>query len=410
MDFFVSGSGSMVQKIEYSPAFKMWFKTCQEHAKVKVNKAVANLRAAKHRFESMIKPLARIVLFVDAVIATALRIVAERRDAAAADAKTFLTTISNEKLLQAALMADAADEAGQLIRSCEAEEWDTAQSLEILANFKRKITFLFDEGGVFETSTFTVHMIDFLSTLHTWVVDNRPYTVGFAKGVPENLKQRCNRRTLAWRRLAFSILEAEFPSFSVMAAFPVLNLGNTVASKPATTGEDNDVSVRRLAGTFGLCVHSLKQQIADHVHLANRLKVNHKLTNGDAWQQAVIHTRRHPDTRRDHPSDALREVVKRYRAFAISTGGVERGFSKHMWLVKSNSEHQSDTSAFLQFKAINDFREGEAEDVIARAQVRVSSCKVETHLGIIYAGRGGVSFGRTAVELALKICSPFDSI
>jgi hypothetical protein len=47
---FIRGNDAIVMKIEYSPVFKRWFKTCQPHMETKIDATVKNLHAAKHRF------------------------------------------------------------------------------------------------------------------------------------------------------------------------------------------------------------------------------------------------------------------------------------------------------------------------------------------------------------------------
>jgi hypothetical protein len=56
---FVRDSSSIARQIENAPTLKRWFKASQCRAKVKIEASVCNLRAAKHRFESWIKPLGR---------------------------------------------------------------------------------------------------------------------------------------------------------------------------------------------------------------------------------------------------------------------------------------------------------------------------------------------------------------
>ena len=57
-------------------------------------------------------------------------------------------------------------------------------------------------------------------------------------------------------------------------------------------------------------------------------------------------------------------VLKRYRAYAISTGGVERTFGKSTFVW--NADHQD---MAIKMKLLWDFRESEKEDIIKRAQV-----------------------------------------
>jgi len=362
----VRDSSSMTQRIENSHLFKAWFKSSQPHAKVKIDATVHNLRAAKHRFESYIKPLARLVLFIEAVTATAIRIVAERgNEPAAQDAKTFLCQVTSERLLQAAMMADAADEAGHLIRSCESEDWDVARMSFIIDTFKTRISYLFNHNGARKGTTFTQFMLKFLSVQHSWIVGGAQFGVGFARGVPEAVIQRCVGRMRCWIPVAESILDAEFPNFDVFSAFVIFNLPDTVDPK-AVPGVSNDLNIyfRRLAQSFGAHENGLKAQHYDHVHLAVRLKVTQCLSNVDAWCKSVKHSQRRKEGKGAQPADAIIPVLKRYRAYAISTGGVERTFGKSTFVW--NADHQDMST---KMKLLWDFRENESEDIIKRAQV-----------------------------------------
>ena len=368
METFVRGNSAIVQRIEHSPIFKMWFKSCQPHAATRVNASVANLRAAKHRFESFIKPLARFVLYVEAITATALRIVAERgNEVAAQDAKSFLTFMNTERLLQAAMMADAADETAQLIRTCDAEDWDTAKMMGMLENYKSRVKFLFDDRGVLQSQSFTQHMLKYLRRVHTWVVDNRQCSIGSPLGVPHHVLERCIARMQHWRALALTILSVEFPEFEVYGAFSIFDLPDD-PSKVAPQIGGMDEYFRRLAQAFNVGLPDLKSQYEDHLHLALRIKMTQRMPNGEAWRMAIQHTQAKKAVRADHPAGALAAVVKRYRAFGISTSGVERAFSKQMWLFGTNGDHQADVNTYMKFKLVNDYNEQEADEVMSRAQ------------------------------------------
>ena len=173
---------------------------------MKIDSAVSNLRAAKHRFESYSKPLARFCLYVEAVIHVALRIVAERgSDSATQHAKAFLTYINNERLVQLAMMADAADEALKLIRECDKEEWDTARMADLVQNFMDRIEWLFEKNGVLDAQTFTAHMLNILKSVKSWTVNGTPKQIGNVLGVPAIEISRCLARMRAWRAVALSV-------------------------------------------------------------------------------------------------------------------------------------------------------------------------------------------------------------
>ena len=161
----VRDSSSIAQRLEHSHLFKRWFRDAQKKFKAGsvVDAEVANLHAAKHRFESYFRPLARFVLHVRSVLDVSLRIVAERQsDAAAVDVKSFLAWFDSEKYLQAAMCADAADETMRIIRTCDEEQWDTSTLTDMISAYKARIGFLFLDGGVLTTEGFTKYALTML--------------------------------------------------------------------------------------------------------------------------------------------------------------------------------------------------------------------------------------------------------
>ena len=339
---------------------------------MKIDSAVSNLRAAKHRFESYSKPLARFCLYVEAVIHVALRIVAERgSDSAAQHAKAFLTYINNERLVQLAMMADAADEALKLIRECDKEEWDTARMVDLVQNFMDRIEWLFEKNGVLDAQTFTAHMLNILKSVKSWTVNGTPKQIGNVLGVPAIEISRCLARMRAWRAVALSVLSAEFPDFELHASFAIFSLAPPdagPAGRVEATGA-RDVHFRRLAQVLDLDHEKLRAQYDDHVYLARRLKSTQELGNGEAWRMAMEKTQRDSSIRSAHPAQELKAALMRSRAFSISTGGVERGFSKQMWLFGTSGDHQCERTMFLKAKLTNDYNDKEEIDVIKHAQL-----------------------------------------
>ena len=80
---------------------------------------------SKARFDSSAKPLSRLILLYEAVIITAQHILHNRHGAEAKQAEWFLRLITEEHLLQMAMLSDAMDEALTHIRVCDSEEVDT---------------------------------------------------------------------------------------------------------------------------------------------------------------------------------------------------------------------------------------------------------------------------------------------
>ena len=146
---------SIVQTIDNSDVFRRYFEHAQSQARLCLDARVKNLRASKVRFASHSKPLSRLVLFIEPIITVALRILEERGrgDERAQRAVAFLNTVDSEKFLQLALMADAGVEAEHLLRIHDGGA-DTAEMIRQAADFHRRITFMFLDGGVWKIPGF----------------------------------------------------------------------------------------------------------------------------------------------------------------------------------------------------------------------------------------------------------------
>lgn len=149
MQTWILGKDSITQKIENSPMFASVFaKYCKEVQERQVDGArIRDLRAKKHRFASYTKPLGRSVLFMDAVISTAIWISVKRKGLPeAAAAEQFLTDLSEPKLLMLAMCADCADECIGITRLLDTEDTDNALVCYELEVFLKRLYFLFVEA------------------------------------------------------------------------------------------------------------------------------------------------------------------------------------------------------------------------------------------------------------------------
>ena len=129
----------------------MWraeFSTYCADVEAKVG-AIKNVKAAKHRHESYAKPKGRFVLFFDAYMAVAEQMATTRADDDRADGLKFLNYITDEILVQAAMMADAADEGLLFTRIMDTEEGlDNADYQQHVHDFIRRMQVLFIDEKV----------------------------------------------------------------------------------------------------------------------------------------------------------------------------------------------------------------------------------------------------------------------
>ena len=154
---YVTARHSMVNVIENSHIFEAKFKDCVEQSKHSFGIHVKNLSLAKHRFDSTQKPVGRMILFMDAVISVALFILARRARSSREGkiAEDFLRGLTMEDYIQLAMMADAGDETIMLVRLCDCEDFDPATTTHEIAQFRKRIVYLFQHGGCLRTEGYT---------------------------------------------------------------------------------------------------------------------------------------------------------------------------------------------------------------------------------------------------------------
>ena len=147
---FISSKSSMAQKIQASYDLKDIFRqeiaADLEHntADSPVTARIQNLRAAKHRFESLASPLGRMLLYLPSFIKACQRVSETRKgQAVARSARLFLDQLSAERLLQAALLSDGLDEALLLVRQVDCQDVDVADVPGQVQSFVDRLHCLF---------------------------------------------------------------------------------------------------------------------------------------------------------------------------------------------------------------------------------------------------------------------------
>ena len=138
------------------------------------------LRTAKHRFESQMTPLSRIVLNTSAFLQFAVRLCILRKGTREGRiAKTFLETISFQILLMAAMMADAGSEVLLFLRALDTEDlMEPAAIMQTVEDFLDRVTWLFFHDGCLEADSYTavIFMVMMVmlamcsSSYNTWVI------------------------------------------------------------------------------------------------------------------------------------------------------------------------------------------------------------------------------------------------
>jgi hypothetical protein len=362
---------SIIQRIWNSQIFSQWLGELIEKHGGPAGSAAKNLSAAKHRFESYHKPLCRMLLHFDSVIETAEMIMKRRPGAEGQDAERWLASITEEKMLQLAMVADATDEGLLLTRAMDSEDMDLATQQSDISSFVDRITLLFDKGQCMNLQPgFTNHMHSLLQHERVILLRSGERIFGGNGKITPDVIARCLSRMRSFTRLAREVVQAEFPDFELFGAFQVFDLadgkfksrepssheGGNFASKEPSSHEGRDFanSARRLARAFGVDEIALAAQIKFHRPIALRIKsAGHGFDNKTAWQAAVQRTQKHP-SRAAHPVDALMPVLMRFISWTGSTSGVEQSFSAGLRALEPTRLNMSEDSeeATLRFATL----------------------------------------------------------
>ena len=125
LGMFVDDNDSMAQKIQKSFVLRQIFaeEVAAEEQVGGWSLQIKNLRAAKHRFESLVTPLGRQLLCLPAFLRTCQRIAAiHTSDAGGKAAQVFLASLTAERLMAAAMLCDGLDECMILLRLVDEED------------------------------------------------------------------------------------------------------------------------------------------------------------------------------------------------------------------------------------------------------------------------------------------------
>jgi hypothetical protein len=215
-----TGRGSIAKLIHNSQEIRRIFEEFVQSADSAVISAVRNMRAAGHRFESHAKPLGRTCLFLHSCVKTAVRISAARSDMSSKLAKAWLTWLTEERALLAAMLADAADSSLQLTRLMDCEDLDPAVLSKEIHLYLMSIRSLFRDGQCINVFGYTSAMLQTLQRPVVYHVGTQMLSLGDSAGVSSEVKTRCLQRMAAWVRLAEAALSAEFPCFELAQAGP----------------------------------------------------------------------------------------------------------------------------------------------------------------------------------------------
>ena len=317
----VTWKGSLGQLIHHSEALRNMYQECTASAEAAVTSKFGNLRCAKHRFETHLTPLSRVVLGLDAFFMFAVRLAETRKGTdQGRSAETFLETITPGMLIVLGMLADAGTEAMALLRLMDQNIPDISSFCGEIELFLDRITYLFHQGGCQNINGHLRVVLAWLCEPHFFVYRNQTKTIGrkCAEGDWHGELRAAEVHLRAWTVLARQTIEAEFPDFSLLAAFSVFSL------KGGGPTQEVKKKLERLAAAWQL--DTFESEFREHRPIAEKMLAEDQgATVISAWREAIA---RGTKARRASNPTALVHVVQRLAAFTGSTSGIEHSFSK----------------------------------------------------------------------------------
>ena len=256
-------------------------------------------------------------------------------------------------------------------RLVDNEKTDPALLNQEVSFFINAIEELYVHGKCLECFGYTSLMLKTLSKPIVWTVKGKLRSIGFSRGVPDDIKERCLKRMGCWVVLAKAVARAEFPSFEIVNALSVFNLSNPKSL-------DHKTKIERIAKAIGKPVSSLEMQFDDVYPRAKSLAgISNKDSpdaNKDGWRIAVERLNSTKTLKACHPTDVLKDALVLYKLFGPSSSGVEQSFSKASWAMGSRRRHACETFEEMNIKCVLDLKHYDKNHVIYLAQKVWATC------------------------------------
>ena len=353
----------------------------------------------KQRYNSSQKPLCRLILFFDAIWATAVEVAILRGDAAAGpdgrspsiDALFFLAECLVERLVQSAMMADASEENLHVVRFFDnpgGKGYDLTYIARELHKYLNTIDYLFvgEDAGCLKCGGYTTYIIEeILKRPRVAVIKQKTYSVGGPGTVGAAMLSRCLARMASWVRLAALCVDVEFPGWKCMMAFTVFDGtcdGRKSTGFPADFAQD---CWQRLGATFEVDPKQLEEEanaMVPHARhefaMANagssmgssdqeRILSASSYTWAEAWASATQTVLERAPNR----VQSLLPVVSRLQAWdGISSSVVEQGFSRTHEVFSHWGSWTNDSTTWSTAKIVLDIQVESPEwhEILHRAQ------------------------------------------
>ena len=254
----------------------------------------------KQRYNSSQKPLSRFILFFDAIWATAVEVAIIRKDTSAGkdgrspslDAMFFLEHCLEERVLQAAMMADAAEENLKIVRFFDnpgSRGYDLTYIARELHTYLNTIDYLFvcngdaSDAGCLKCGGYTAYIIEVILKRPRVAVlgaKQRSLSIGGPGTVTAGMVSRCLARMASWVRLAAVCVDVEFPGWKCIIAFTVFDVTRDRQKSTGFPAEFTQECWQRLGVIFNVPHKQLEEE-------ANALipEVRHEFQVGQANEQ-----------------------------------------------------------------------------------------------------------------------------
>ena len=356
----------MVQRIWNSPVLSARLKVRIKSLEDSKVGTAANLKAAKHRFESFAAPLGRMLLHLEEFLDLVQETCDMRGDSKEADdCQSWLAGLDEEKLLQLAMLADCSDEILVATRGMDFEDVDTSTMHATARDLLDRLDALFNKEQCVGIPGYTQHVMDVLKKPRI-IHCSGGLIKSIGGGDNSNALQNCLQRMTAYTALVADVVQTEFPDYELFCAFSIFNLeGNS-----RVAGAINDAALQRLSRALDVNHAALVVQYHRLRAVAmQRKKDGMSLSNKDAWKDAVRSCKRASATIASWSLDAVLPVLWRYAGWTAATSGVEQNFSKALRSIGpqrgSLTPENEETALRL---AVYKPDSAEEEDVIARAR------------------------------------------
>ncbi len=340
---FVDKPKSLSKLLTYSPYAQELYvanrKRCGDA--VNISSRIKDFCYAPQRFCSQAKTLCRLVITLDASLATAAQVLTARGPTSdeGRACLEMLQFTNEEVIVQLGMLADMAMQVHSLVRECDDREADESELPGDFSSQDLVLRRLFIEGLCVDLPGLTRIAIDTLRKPRTYVLrGGATKTLGSTGGPDPDVIAKCLVRMAALVALASKTRSAEFPDFELLAAFRVFALSQRACSgrRGRESADDRRLCLERLAACVQVSSHDLIMQYQRHEPCAASFYSRTTCSNVEAWAQAVERL-----GKRDRGgSSALLPVLIRFAAWGASSCEVERNFAKTSSLRAGQSEDE----------------------------------------------------------------------